>query len=218
MTKRLLIALFVATLVAPLPSGLALSADAEVLASQAPPTPPAAPEPPAKPMPPTPPAAPAQPARQVGDAPLVRSGGQTDGQQNANVQLDVVVTDTISGKPEGKRVTLLLRNGHSGSLRTKGQIWVDGQLWAVELGLDGRVRILGPGLIEAMVTFTYAAPPLGSGASGEEARRQLSPPAEVTESLTAMLRSGQPMLVSRSADPVTNRTVAVELTATIREP
>jgi DNA-binding MarR family transcriptional regulator len=40
----------------------------------------------------------------------------------------------------------------------------------------------------------------------------------VTESLTAMLRSGQAMLVSRSADPATNRTVTVELTATIREP
>jgi hypothetical protein len=203
MTKRLLIALFVATLLAPLPWALPLAARADARTPQAPPTPPPAPpEPTAKPAPPPPP--PAAPARQV------------DGQPNANVQLDVVVTDTVSGKPEGKRVTLLLRNGHSGSVRTKGQLSIGGRgSWPLELGLDGRVRIFGPGLIEAMVTFTYAAPPLNPG---EETPGPLNSPAEVTESLTVMLRSGQPMLVSRSADPVTNRTVTVELTATIREP
>jgi hypothetical protein len=144
----------------------------------------------------------------------------------ANVQLDVVVTDTVSGKSEAKRVTLLLRNGHGGTLRTAGRIVVGGQYWGdVELALDGRVRILAPGLIEAMVTFSYAAPPIGFIAPGEEGARPQtppaqagSPPAKVTESLTAMLRSGQAMLVSRSADPATNRTVTVELTATIREP
>lgn len=209
MTKRLLIALFAATLIAPLPSALALSASAQEPAPPAPAPPPAPSAPPAaKPVPPPPPPAPAP------------------GQPNANVQLDVVVTDTVSGKPEAKRVTLLLRNNRAGQLRTEGQIWVDGQLWAVELAFDGRVNIVAPGLIEAMVTFNYAAPPIGSITSGEEAgrgltppaHRQLSPPAKVQESLSAVLRTGQPMLVSRSADPVTNRTVTVELTATIREP
>jgi hypothetical protein len=205
MTKRLLIALFVATLVATLPSNWTASAEAQERTAPAPtpPTPPPAPpEAPAKPVPPPPP--PAPPARQL------------EGQPNANVQLDVVVTDTVSGKPEGKRVTLLLRNGHSGSVRTKGQLLIAGRgAWPLELGLDGRVRIYGPGLVEAMVTFTYAAPPSNPG---EETPGPLNSPAEVTESLTVMLRTGQPMLVSRSADPVTNRTVTVELTATIREP
>jgi hypothetical protein len=43
-------------------------------------------------------------------------------------------------------------------------------------------------------------------------------PAKVTQNLATVLRSGRPLIVSRSADPATNRTVTVEMTATIREP
>lgn len=213
MTKRLLIAVFAASLMAPplSTSTVAMAAAQERPAPVVPtrPTPPPAPVAPAqgaKPVPPTPPPAPTPATRQA----------EAQQQANANVQLDVVVTDTVSGKPEGKRVTLLLRNGHSGSVRTKGQLVIAGRgSWPLELGLDGRVRIYGPGLVEAMVTFTYAAPPSNPG---EEIPGPLNSPAEVTESLTVMLRSGQPMLVSQSANPVTNRTVTVELTATVREP
>ena len=86
---------------------------------------------------------------------------------------------------------------------------------AVELGLDANVNVLGPDLVEVNVTFNYAASPTVAASAPSESTPT---PARVTENLAVVLRSGRPLLVSRSADPVTNRTVTVELTATIREP
>ena len=85
----------------------------------------------------------------------------------------------------------------------------------VELALDGSVQLTGRDLVNVNVTFTYAAPP--SAGTGNSELREVHPP-RVTESIAVVLRSGRPLLVSRSADPVTNRTVSVELTATIMEP
>lgn len=208
MTKRLLIAVFAVALMAP-PASLT-----SVVAAQER-TPPAPTPPPAPPAPPqpgeTPPTAPTPPEPpQPPQPPVVQS--------MSNVQLDVVITDTISGKPEAKTVTLVLRNGQGGSIRTQGLIWPRESAPAeVELALDGLVSIVGPELVAARVTFTYAAPPQepDGAATAPEALR---PPAKLTENLNTILRSGRPLVVSRSADPVTNRTVTVELTATIHEP
>ena len=152
------------------------------------------------------PAQPASPTSQTGPAWM-----------DTNVELEVVITDTVSGKPEAKRVTLLLQNRRPGSIRTVGSTRSPaGPMVDVELALDGSVTILSPEVIQVAVTFKYAAPPLALDAS---AGRVISDqPASVSEQIMVALRSGRRLLVSRSADPVTNRTVTVELTATIREP
>jgi hypothetical protein len=135
----------------------------------------------------------------------------------ANVQLDVVITDTIGGKPEAKRVTLVIRSGSSGAIRTQGMVEVARTPSSVELGLDGKVRVLSPELVEVDVSFNYTPPPANVGVAADSSMRVMGA-LRVVESLSATLRSGRPLLVSRSADPATNRTVTVELTATIREP
>jgi hypothetical protein len=205
MTKRLLIAVFAVGLMAPPPATFAAStADAQERTSPAP----------APPPPPAPPAAPGRPAPP--DAPPPPPPSPISPR---NVQLDIVITDTISGKPEAKRVTLVLRgNGGTGSIRTSGNVVSAGNnVASVELALDGNVRVLSATLVDVTVTFTYAPPPTNGTVTADASWRMSTAP-RVVEGLTVTLHSGRPLLVSRSADPVTNRTVTVELTATIREP
>lgn len=212
MTKRLLIALFAVALMPPLPATSMTSiAATQERTSPAPTPPPPPPAPPAAPArPPAPPAAPPAPAQ----APPPPWRGV---QLTANIQLDVVITDTVSGKPETKRVTLVIRNGSSGSIRTHGMVQLAGDASPVELALDGNARQSGPDLVDVNVTFNYLPAPSSITNASDSSSNVMGAP-RVIESLSATLRSGRPLLVSRSADPATNRTVTVELTATIREP
>lgn len=111
-------------------------------------------------------------------------------------------------------MTLVLRNGGNGSIRTQGQV-VSARNMSdhVELALDGSIRVLSPELVDVTVTFNYVPPRANVSDTADSA---MAP--RISESLMATLRSGRPLLVSRSADPATNRTVTVEMTATIREP
>jgi hypothetical protein len=221
MTKRMLIAVFAVGLMAPLPATFAAATAAAQERTSTAPVPP--------PPPPAPPAAPGRPAPP--DAPPPPPPPPAAVLPPKNVQLDIVITDTISGKPEAKRVTLVLRSGRNGSIRTQGHVLVSrtGPTFVgvptepqafltevespVELALDGNVTVLGPDHVDVNVTFNYAAPPQATPTS-----TSAPTPARVSENIAVVLRSGRALLASRSADPVTNRTVTVELTATIREP
>ncbi|ODS53652.1 MAG: hypothetical protein ABS36_13590 [Acidobacteria bacterium SCN 69-37] len=135
-------------------------------------------------------------------------------QPAANVQLDIVITDTISGKPEAKTLTLVMRSGGRGSVRTTGSVMQRDRNFPVpvRMAIDARVTLVEPDLVDTYLTFEYQA---ASTADGDTPNAS---PAEVTEQVQTYVRSGRRVLVSRSADPVTNRTVTVELTATVREP
>lgn len=199
MTKRLLIAVFAVGLIAPLPvNPIVATATAQERTPPAPTPPPAPPVAPSRP--PAPPEAPPPP--------------QAQSQIQANVQLDVVITDTVSGKPETKTLTLLLRNNGGGSVRTAG---VSGGHpgHPVRMAFDASVILQGE-LIDAALTFEYQAAWSAAEETASDARGRA--PAEVTQRIRTYLQSGRKILVSRSADPVTNRIVTVELTATIREP
>jgi hypothetical protein len=203
MTKRLLIAVFAAGLIAPLPvNPIVATATAQERTPPAPTPPPAPPEAPGAPAPPSGPPSPPQAQPQ-------QAGVQ------ANVQLDVVITDTVNGKPEAKTLTLLLRNNGSGSVRTGGVFGPHGGQVPVQMALDASVS-LDRELIDVGLTFEYQAAWSTADETSSDIRGRA--PAAVTQRVRTYVQSGRTLLVSRSADPVTNRTVTVELTATIREP
>jgi hypothetical protein len=64
--------------------------------------------------------------------------------------------------------------------------------------------------VEVQLTFEYRPAPQAPPA-GQRGMR----PATLNESLHIMLKTGQPLVVSQSADPATDRKVTVELTATV---
>ena len=145
----------------------------------------------------------------------------------ANVKLDLTITDTYTGTPVKKTVSLLILNGSSGMIRTSNRLASGSN---VGLNIDAAAVIQQGGLITVRVTFEYtpAQSPIATLGGGtreqtETAIKQLterglspsSQPAELHESISVILQDGKPLLVSQSADPTTDRKVTVELMATV---
>ena len=144
----------------------------------------------------------------------------------ANVKLDLTITDTYTGTPVKKTVSMLILNGSNGMIRTSNRLATGP---TVGLNIDAAARIHQGGLITVRVTFEYTPaqasgpPSAGTHEQIEAAKSQLaekglsfaSQPAELHESISVILQDGKPLLVSQSADPTTDRKVTVELMATV---
>ena len=117
--------------------------------------------------------------------------------QAANIRVELTITDQRSdGQTPPKAVTLLIEDRQSGRIRTgRGN---------AALNVDARAEIVREGRIRVMVTLEYTP---------QEPDRQTQPP--VQESVTALLEDGKPLVVSQSADPISDRKVRVEVKATI---
>ena len=117
--------------------------------------------------------------------------------QAANIRIELTITDLRSdSQTPPKAVTLLVEDRQNGRLRTgRG---------SAALNLDARPEIVREGRIRVMVTLEYTPQ------DGPE--RPPQPP--IQESVTALLDDGKPLLISQSADPVTDRKVRVEVKAT----
>ena len=124
-----------------------------------------------------------------------------------NVRIDLTITDTYGGTPSKKTVTMLIANSGNASIRTNMSRLESN---APVLNIDGSVAVFPGNTIRATLIFNYwpgrpqNAPPSTTPAPGE-----------VNESGTVLLQDGKPLLISQSADPVTDRKVTVEVTATI---
>jgi hypothetical protein len=143
----------------------------------------------------------------------------------ANVKLDLTITDTYTGTPVKKTVSMLVLNGSSGMIRTTNRL-ANGS--NVGLNIDAAATIHQGGLVTVRVTFEYTPAQLAAfrpesreeeiALRTQQAERGLSPtsqPAQLHETLSVVLQDGKPLLVSQSADPTTDRKVTVELMATI---
>jgi hypothetical protein len=142
------------------------------------------------------------------------------------VRLEFTISDNYSGSPVKKTVSMLVLSGEGGMIRTSATVpapqnasrpgaddnnpmIVGIREIAVQLNVDATVRAFPDGRIRATINFQYT-PALTSGDNAGGHR-----PANLSESLNLMLRDGQSLMVSQSADPVTDRRVTVELTATV---
>ena len=129
----------------------------------------------------------------------------------SNIKLDLSITDTYGGSPLKKTVSMLIRNGQGGRIRTSNHLPTGIE---VKLNVDAQVNVhrvtpTGPSWLTVQVTFEYT-PAQSSVEDGVRAH-----PAQLHESLDVVVLDGKPLMVSQSADPATERRVTVELTATI---
>ena len=134
---------------------------------------------------------------------------QADGQP-VNVRLDLTITDTRGDQPPiSKTVTMTLADRHNGRIRTQGDVRTPSGFRPVILNIDCQASII-PRESRARVMLTIEYRPVAADAENE---RNSTP--HINESLTVILDDGKPMVVSQSADPVTDRKVKVEAKITL---
>ena len=193
--------------------GTAAAAHSQPASSQQP-TEPSAPAQPAK-RPPTPaPAGPRQgPPPGAPRPPSVHPG--------PNVRVEATIRDDRPGSNVvTKVVTVVVADGEEGRVRT---IVVPKGGHAAPLNVDVRPHVQSNGRILVRLALQYD---LGRGPS-EEAEEPPAPgaaptvviaPADrssVNETVAVVLENGRPMIVTQSADAVTDRKVTVEVKATV---
>ncbi|MGH9384690.1 MAG: hypothetical protein ACRD2N_10430 [Vicinamibacterales bacterium] len=168
-----------------------------------PPAPPAPPTPPAAATPPAPPSPPAFPAPPAPPAPPLRT---------VNVQLEFTITDqTGSGAPDKKTVSMMASNGTWARIRATATVRSRGSgPLPVSLNVDARPYVGAGDTVQTEITIEYR--PVGSAIADEPTRVD---PTNLNQSLTVVLQSGKPMVISQAADPITDRKIVVEVKATV---
>jgi hypothetical protein len=127
-----------------------------------------------------------------------------------NVRLDITITDTFEGKAQAKTVTMTIMSGQTGMVRTQNTI---GRMFPVRLNVDAMATAYANGLVSTRLTINYLPGPAEGDVNTDPARRDT--PGSLEESIAVVLTDGTPLVLTESADPVTNRKVTLEATATI---
>ena len=125
-----------------------------------------------------------------------------------NVQVELTLSDHVGSQPpEKKTVSMIVSSGSWGKVRSVGFVGMPPV--GVELNVDARPFVaMEGGQIQLEMTLVYAPP---GGADKDTAKPR---PTGVNQSLTVVLQSGKPLIVSQAADPISDRKVIVEVKAT----
>jgi hypothetical protein len=131
---------------------------------------------------------------------------QREAGQPVNVRVELTIRDQRgSAQPETKTVSIVTADRTAGRVRTGGNVRTEKfGIQDVRLNVDARPEILRDGLIRLFVTFEY-----------RPADTETSPSNNISEMLECVLASGQSLGVTKSADPNSDRSVTVEVKATI---
>jgi hypothetical protein len=128
-----------------------------------------------------------------------------------NVQVELTITDqTGTATPEKKTVSMVASSGSWGRIRSAGGMRLEPGLppVSVDLNVDARPFVSVDGPIQLELTIAYS--PLGASTADGKGK-----PPTVNQSLTVILQSGKPLVISQAADPVGDRKIIVEAKATV---
>jgi hypothetical protein len=129
--------------------------------------------------------------------------------QPVNIRVELTITDQRGDAPViSKTVSMTVADRHNGRIRTQGDVRTPTGFRPVILNVDCQANIIRES--RARVTLTIEYRPVAAEAENE---RSTTP--NINESITVMLDDGKPMVISQSADPVTDRKVKVEAKITI---
>jgi hypothetical protein len=174
--------------------------------------PPAPTQPATPPRPPTPVAPQAPQAPQT--PPVPPAPPRPEPVPSQSVRIEVTITDSLSaGAPTKKTVTMLVADNRNGRIRTTNFVRFSELAGStpnqtpVTLNVDARPTLRTDARIQLDLTIEYM-PEAPANSGGLR-------PSSISESLSALVQDGKPTLISQSADPVTDRKVTIEVTATI---
>ena len=112
--------------------------------------------------------------------------------QVANIKFELTITDqTGTGEAAKKLVSLLVADRQTGYVRSTASSERTGP---VRINVDARPQILPTGNIRVMLSLEYP---------------------QITQSVTVIVEPGKPIIVTQTADPLSDRKVTVEMRATI---
>lgn len=131
----------------------------------------------------------------------------------ANIKIDLTISDQRGNAPaERKQVSMIAADGSWGKIRTHATTRpadiTAGPVMPVTLNVDARPFMTMGGQIQLELTVAYN--PLD-----DSNKVGLIRPTELNQSMTIVLQSGKPMVISQAADPIADRKMIVEITATI---
>lgn len=128
-----------------------------------------------------------------------------------NVQIELTLSDQQGTQtPEKKTVSMIVSSGNWGKVRSVGNVRPQNDKpFVVDLNVDARPFVSLEGQIQLELTLEYSPP---GGADKDTLKPR---PTGMHQSLTVVLQSGKPLIVSQAADPVSDRKVIVEVKATI---
>ena len=141
--------------------------------------------------------------------------------QPVNTRIDLTITDQrAEGAPIVKTVSIMTADRYWGRIRTQGDIQIGGPgggRFPVILNVDARPTLVGTNRARVELTIEYrpadeiVIPNNGNPTSVPTSRRDPQGVApNINESLAVILDDGKSVLISQSADPVTDRKVKVE--------
>jgi len=136
---------------------------------------------------------------------------QAEGQP-VNIRLELTITDQRGDAPAiSKTVSMTVADRHSGRIRTQGDVRSPTGMGTrpVILNVDAQASLIARES-RARVTLTIEYRPVAGEAENERATTP-----NINESITVILDDGKPLVVSQSADPVTDRRVKVEAKMTL---
>jgi hypothetical protein len=130
-----------------------------------------------------------------------------------NVQVELTLTDQISNNaPEKKTVSMIVSSGSWGKIRSAGNSRPATETPViVQLDVDARPFVSVDGPIQLELTLNYSPP----GAQTPDTDNGRARRTSINQSLTVVLQSGKPLVITQAADPVNDRKVFVEVKATV---
>ena len=112
--------------------------------------------------------------------------------QGVNIKFDLTLTDqTGTAEAAKKTVSLLVLDRQTGYVRSTSSSERTGP---VRINVDARPQILSTGNIRVTLSLEYQA---------------------ISQQITVVVESGKPLIVTQTADPLSDRKVTVEMRATI---
>jgi len=130
-----------------------------------------------------------------------------------NVKVDVTVTDQRSGSaPVRKTVSVTTADAQIGFIRSQAEY---SGLGPIPLNVDMQPTLLPGGKIMLGLNLQYDLPALPAPDEKTPASGVRLTRTTIRENLSLILDSGKPIVAAQSADPVGDRQVTVEVTATI---
>jgi len=132
--------------------------------------------------------------------------------QPINIRVDTTISETgVSAAPVKKTVTAVAGDGFEASVRETANnappIAPGPFVGPTALNVDASPSILSNGKIRLRITLQYAA---GQAQTGDARIRT-----DIRQTLVLILDSGKPLVISEASDPLSDRRVSVEVTATI---